>query len=59
MRTTAGGGTGKTPPGTGCNPGAVMRKKSQKLENVLVERREKRLGATYEPGGVVGRGSSG
>lgn len=42
MRTTAGGGTGKTPPGTGCNPGAVMREESQKLEKVLVERREKR-----------------
>jgi len=26
MRTTAAGGTGNTPPGTGCNPGAVGRK---------------------------------
>ena len=25
IRTTAAGGTGKTPPGTGCNPGAVVR----------------------------------
>lgn len=65
IRTTAAGGTGKTPPGTGCNPGAVVRKKP-KTEKVLVENPETQcmyillqLRATYGRGGVVGRGSSG
>lgn len=40
IRTTAAGGTGKTPPGTGCNPGAAVRKKP-KTEMVLEEEPEK------------------
>lgn len=39
IRTTAAGGTGKTPPGTGCSPGAVVRKKA-KTEKVSVEKPE-------------------
>lgn len=41
IRTTAAGGTGKTPPGTGCNPGAVVSKKT-KTERVLEEEPEKK-----------------
>lgn len=65
IRTTAAGGTGKTPPGTGCSPGAVVRKKA-KTEKVSAEKPEDpsmemlpQLRATYGRGGVVGRGSSG
>lgn len=46
IRTTAAGGTGKTPPGTGCKPGAVERKTGfmqQPVEEREREREEKVL----------------
>ena len=32
MRSTAAGGTGKTPPGTGCSPGATKKEKIRALK---------------------------